>query len=99
VPTTSGSTPKLAGWNSGAQVLPLRNVQNETSLKNSNAGMKSEMTIPTVVRIEISAQRARTTLTTSSPQRLRVARSLTAPAETSCVASLRLPGFLFSPGS
>jgi hypothetical protein len=45
--------------------------------------MKSDTTIPTVVRIEMRAQRARSALTTSSPQRRRVARSLTAPAEAS----------------
>ena len=38
MPATSGRTPKLDGSNSGAQFVPLRNVQSETSLKNSIAG-------------------------------------------------------------
>ena len=55
--------------------MPVRKSTIETSWKNSNAGTKSAITIPTVVATEISAQTARTPLTTSSPYRLRVARS------------------------
>jgi hypothetical protein len=75
VPAISGRTPKLDGWNSGAQFVPVRKSTIETSWKNSNAGTNSAMTIPTVVATETKAQRARTTLTTSSPQRRRDARS------------------------
>jgi hypothetical protein len=76
VPDTSWSTPKLAGSKSGAQFVPVRKSTIETSWKNSNAGTKSATTIPTVVATEMRAQTARTPLTTSSPTRLRSARSL-----------------------
>ena len=79
VPATSGRTPKWAGSNSGAHSVPVRKSTIETSWKNSIAGRKSAITIPTVVATEISAQTARTTLTTSSPIRLRRARR-TGPA-------------------
>jgi hypothetical protein len=75
VPATSGSTPKDAGSNKGDQSVPVRKSAIEISPKNSNAGTKSATTIPTVVATDTKAQRARTTLTTSSPQRLREARS------------------------
>src|SRR5215207_3199165 len=76
VPATSGSTPNEAGSNSGAQSAPVRKSTIETSRKNSIAGSNSATTMPTVVATDTNAQRARTTLTTSSPQRLREARSL-----------------------
>ena len=85
----SGSTPKWAGSNSGAHSVPVRKSTIETSPKNSNAGRKSAKTMPTVVATEISAQTKSTPLTTSSPIRLRRARSLTsAPAVYSVVASV-----------
>jgi hypothetical protein len=77
VPATSGSTPNDAGSNSGAQSVPVRKSTIEISWKNSNAGTKSATTIPTVVATETNAHRARSALTTSSPQRLPVARSRT----------------------
>ena len=72
VPARSGRTPNDAGSKSGAQRSPVKKSTIETSRKNSIAGTTSAMTMPTVVRTETRAQRARTTLTTSSPQRLRV---------------------------
>ena len=75
VPETSWRTPKLGGSKSGDQFVPVRKSTIETSWKNSNAGTKSAITIPTVVATEISAQMPRATLTTSSPYRLRLARS------------------------
>jgi hypothetical protein len=71
----SGSTPKRAGSKSGAQSRPVRKSTTEISEKNSKAGTNSAITIPTVVATEISAQTARTPLTTSSPMRRRWARS------------------------
>jgi hypothetical protein len=67
VPATSGRTPKCAGSNSGDQSVPVRKSTIEISWKNSNAGTNRATTIPTVVRTEISEQRPRMTLTTSSP--------------------------------
>ena len=75
VPATSGRTPNDDGVKSGVHSVPVRKSPIEISRKNSIAGSKRATTIPTVVAMETSAQRARTTLTTSSPQRLRLARS------------------------
>jgi hypothetical protein len=75
VSTTSGRTPKAGGSNRGAQSVPVTKSTSETSPKNSIAGSKRATTIPTVVATEIRAQRARTPLMTSSPQRRRAARS------------------------
>src|SRR5687768_14505467 len=90
VPETSGRTPKCAGSKSGDQFVPLRKSTIEIDWKNSKAGTNSAITIPTVVATEMSAQRARTPLTTSSPSRRRLARSWTpAPAVSSGVDKLR----------
>jgi hypothetical protein len=55
--------------------VPVRKSTTEISPKNSKAGRKSATTMPTVVATDTKAQRARMPLTTSSPQRLRDARS------------------------
>ena len=66
--------------------MPVRKSTIEISWKNSKAGANSAITIPTVVATEMSAQRPRTTLMTSSPYRLRRARS-----RSSRPRSLRVP--------
>src|ERR671911_2853553 len=85
VPTRSGRTPNDAGSNRGAQRSSVKNSVSETSRKNSIDGSSRAATIPTVVATETKAQRARTPLIASSPQRLRSARRLTGGAP---VASL-----------
>ena len=67
VPARSGRTPKLDGSKSGAQVVPVRKSQGETSAKNSSAGTSRATRIPRVVSTETSAKSASTTRTTSSP--------------------------------
>ena len=49
VPTSSGSTPKLGGSNSGDQSVPVKNSPKRDLRKNSIVGGTSEMTMPTVV--------------------------------------------------
>jgi hypothetical protein len=69
VPTSSGRTPNDAGSKSGAHRSPEKKSTIETSRKNSIDGSSRAMMIPIVVATETSAQRARSPLTRSSPQR------------------------------
>jgi hypothetical protein len=87
VPTRSGRTPKSGFAKSGAQRSPVKKSTIEISRKNSIDGCRSATTMPTVVRTETRAQRARTPLIASSPRRRRSARSRGAPAVTSGVAN------------
>ena len=67
VPASSGSTPKCAGWNNGAQFVPVKKSTGETARKKSSAGRISAMTMPTVVNTETSAASPRIALMMSSP--------------------------------
>ena len=80
VATTSGSTPKLAGSNSGDQSVPNRKSAMPTSPRKEIVSPSSEKMIPSVVRTEIRAASMRRALIRSSPQRRRAARRLGASA-------------------
>src|SRR5688572_26323008 len=80
VAETRGQTPK-SGFplSLGAHRVPPRNSQTGTSLKNSTAGLRRAMTMPTVVRTETRAAANRTPLITASPGRERPDRSTGSP--------------------
>ena len=73
VPITSGRTPKLGGSKSGVHLPPERKSQRPTLPKKSIVSRSSAITIPVVVRTEISAARISSALMISSPQRRRAA--------------------------
>ena len=81
VPTTIGHTPKLAGSNSGAHRVVVKNSLIETTLKNSRVGFSSDNTINTVVTTESAARTPSTVLAMRSVfcrrRRAPVARRLT----------------------
>ena len=67
VPSTSGSTPKLAGSKSGVHFVPNRNSPTPTSPKKTIVSFTSAYTIPTVVSSEIRAASTSRPLIRSSP--------------------------------
>jgi hypothetical protein len=67
VPITSGSTPNCPSAKSGVHVVVKRNSVSGISAKNSSDGMRSESTIPKVVRIETAAAAKRMPRMTFSP--------------------------------
>jgi hypothetical protein len=56
VPVTSGRTPKLLGSNRGAQVVPPKKSNKETSAKNPMVSPKSTAMMPKVTATHRAAQ-------------------------------------------
>jgi hypothetical protein len=69
VPTRSGTTPKLAGTNLGAQRVPVKKSMIGTCRKNSIAGTRSDQTIPIVIKTEKAEALKSVPRITRSPMR------------------------------
>ena len=66
VPTNNGTAPNWPSRKSGVHVVPVMNSQGDFSVKNSIAGLSSEMMMANVVITETKAAVSRTMRTMSS---------------------------------